>query len=181
MGERPTHLEDLQISTDGRGGDTGTPRAAVRRLEAQITELRRELSDLVGELDRRRREALDVKLQVRRHAGKIALTGVVLVGVAAGVVWANVWRGRQRRRFGARAGRVQPAMNRMIERPDRVAAQPTATEKLVTAAASAAVTTVIKKVLAGVVRQVMERRRLAATDAWSAAQPPARPKSPPAA
>jgi len=182
MGERTTGLEDVEVTTtNGAGGDADAPRATVRQLEAQITALREELGELVAELDRRRHEALDVKLQVRRHAREITLTGVALVGAAAGFVSFNVWRSRRRQRFGAREGRFQQAMSRMIERPERVAAEPTVTMKIITAAANAAAATLIKKVLERVVQQVMERRRLAATDTWSPARPPARPKSPPAA
>ncbi|MGH7314336.1 MAG: hypothetical protein ACREJV_14260, partial [Candidatus Rokuibacteriota bacterium] len=181
-GERTTGLEKARITAnDGAGGDTDSPRETVRLLEGQITGLRGELGELVTELDRRRHEALDVKLQVRRHAREITLAGVVVVGVAAGVVWANVWRSRRRQRFGARMGRFQHAMSRMIERPERVAAEPTVTKKMLVAVATAAAATLIKKVLERGVQQVMERRRLAATDPWSPAHPPARPKSPTAA
>lgn len=165
-------------TTDGVGA-ADTPREAVRLLEGQITGLRDELGQLVAELDRRRQEALDVRLQVRRHKREIALTGAMLAGMAVGFVWVTVRRNRRRRRFGAQLGRLQQVMGRMIERPDRVAAEPTVTSKVLGAVASAAAATVIRKVLARALEEVMERRRLAATDTWS--RIPSRPGIPPAA
>lgn len=181
LGERTRALDASVTATNGAGGDADSPRETVRLLEGQITALREELGELVAELDRRRHEALDVKLQVRRHARGITLTSVALVGAAAGFVWLNVWLSRRRQRFGARVGRFQHAVSRMIERPERVAAEPTVTMRIIAAAANAAAATLIKKVLERVVQRTMERRRLAASDMSSPARPPARPKSPTAA
>ena len=188
MGETTTGLRSAQITTDGVGRQADTPRGAVRLLEGQITGLRDELGELVAELDRRRHEALDVKLQVRRHKREIALTGALLAGMAVGFLWVSVRQKRRRRRFGAQVGRLgaqvgsfQQAMSRMIERSDRVAVEPTVTSKVLGAVASAAAATVIRKVLARALEEVMERRRLAATDTWSAGPSPSRPGIPPAA
>jgi hypothetical protein len=196
MGERTTSLNRARTSfdervitingdrTDGaarRAHDAESPRETVRQLDAQITMLRDELGELVAELDRRRHAALDVKTQVRRHAREVALTGVALVGVAAGFVWLGAWRRQRRQRFGARVGRLQHAVSRMIARPERVAAEPTVTMKILTAVASAAAATVIKKVLERAVTQVMERQRLVAAERPPLAGPTARPKSPTAA
>ncbi len=49
---------------------------ASRRIEKEISTLRREMSDLVGELDRRRREAFDVRLQLKRHPVAVSLAVV---------------------------------------------------------------------------------------------------------
>jgi hypothetical protein len=175
MGETTTGLRNARMTMDGVGRQADTPRGAVRLLEGQITGLRDELGELVAELDRRRHQALDVKLQVRRHKREIALTGALLAGMAVGFLWVSVRRNRRRQRFGAQVGRFQQAMSRMIERPDRVAAEPTVTSKVLGAVASAAAATVIRKVLARAFEEVMEHRRLAATE------PPSRPGIPPAA
>ena len=53
-------------------------------LEQEIASLREELGDLVGELDRRRHEAFDLRLQVRRHATLLLVLGTVTVGLAVG-------------------------------------------------------------------------------------------------
>jgi len=178
MGEGTTGLGDGRATaTNGASGAAGSPRETVRLLEGQITALRVELSDLVAELDRRRREALDIKLQVRRHAGEITLTSAALVGAATGFVWLSIWRNRRRQRLGARVGRVQHTMSRMIAGPARVGAEPTIPMRIVAAAANAAAATLIRKVLERVVHHVMEHRRLAAADTRSPAPPLAQPKS----
>jgi hypothetical protein len=184
MGERttglsqpPTSFEERVMATNGAGRDADSPREAVRLLDGQITVLRDELGELVAELDRRRHAALDVKGHLRRHGGEIVLTGVALVGAAAGFAWLEVWRRRRRQRLGARVGRLQHAVSRMIDRPERVAAEPTVTMKVLTAAANTAAAAVIKKILETVVHQVMERHRLAAAEQPSPTRQPAPSKS----
>lgn len=78
------HASSLEIS----------PREAVRQLDDEIARLREELSGLVAELDRRRHEALDIKLQVKRHGLKTALTAASLLTAGTGLVWLAAWRRR---------------------------------------------------------------------------------------
>jgi hypothetical protein len=138
-------------------GDQPSPRATAETLGGEIATVRDELDALLAELDRRRHELLDVRLQVRRHALGAALTTVALVGTAAGFVWLGMWRRRERRRLPAQAGRLRQAMARMIEQPERVAAEPTMAGKIVTAAASAAVASLVKKLLEQGVQRAMLR------------------------
>ncbi len=181
MDDRATGL-DRQVTTPGGAGrDAGSPRERVRQREAEVTALHDALGELVTELDRRRREVLDVKLQVRRHAPEAALTGVALLGAAAALVWFNVWRTRRRERLGARVARVQSAVGRMIDRPERVAAELTVSRRILASAGSAAVAMLIKRVLEPVVQHLVARARPAIGLASDPAQPPGRQKSPPAA
>ncbi|HSF06949.1 MAG TPA: hypothetical protein VLG10_14275 [Methylomirabilota bacterium] len=176
MDARATGL-DLRVTTPGAtGGDAGSPRETVRQRQAEVTALQEDLGQLVSELDRRRREALDVKLQLRRHGPEIALTSVALVGAAAGLVWLSIWRDRRRQRLGARLGRVQSTLSRAIAGPARGGAEPPVIERIAVAAANAAAAILIRKVLERVVHHVTERRRPAET-----AQLAARPESPTAA
>ena len=80
------HATHLEIS----------PRETVRQLDGEITRLREELSGLVAELDRRRHEALDIKLQVKRHWPETILTAAALLTAGAGLVWLAGWRSRRR-------------------------------------------------------------------------------------
>ena len=57
----------------------------VRILRRQVETARQEITDCALELDRRRREALDFRLQVRRHP---AAAAGIAVGLAAGVAGA---------------------------------------------------------------------------------------------
>lgn len=101
-----------------------SPRESTRQLEGEITTLRDELATLVGELDRRRHELMNVKLQARRHLLGATLTGVGLLASATGFVWLSIWRPRRRRKIGARVTRLREALSRMVERPERVAPSP---------------------------------------------------------
>jgi len=124
-----------------------SPRESSRQIEGEIALLREELGGLVAELDRRRHELMDIKLQARRHALGAALTGVGLLASAAGFVWLGAWRARRRRTVTARLGRLREAVSRMVERPERVATERGIPAKILATAASAAAATAIKKVL----------------------------------
>ena len=141
------------------GGDQGlSPRESSRQLEGEIAMLRDELGGLVAELDRRRHELMDVKLQAKRHALGATLMGAGLLASAAGFVWLGAWRARRRRTTMARIGRVREAVSRMVERPERVAADPGIPAKILTAAATAAVATAMKKVLERALHYVLRSR-----------------------
>jgi hypothetical protein len=135
--------------------DAYAPRATAQQLGGEIAVVRRELDTLLGELDRRRHEALDVPLQLRRHATGATLTALAFLLTAAGGVWLTVWNRRRRARYTARAGRLRHALARMTEHPERVAAEPTIPGKILTAAASAAVAALVKRGLERAVEQLM--------------------------
>jgi len=85
----------LVRSGDQKPGGVSTDEA-VRYLGVEIAELREELGGLVAELDRRRHELLDVRLQFRRHAVAATVTAITLFGAVAGLVWLGIWRFRRR-------------------------------------------------------------------------------------
>jgi hypothetical protein len=168
MGERADGLSAGAAQT-GREDAQTSPRAAARQLEGEIAALREDLSGLVGELDRRRHEMLDVKLQLKRHALGVALTGVAVVAAASGLVWLGTWRAQSRARLPSRAGRLREAVSRMIDKPERVAAEPTIPGKILTAAAAAAVATLVKKGLERAVHAALEWRSATSDTVRSAA------------
>lgn len=144
MGEGTTGLETT--TTDRRDGHQALVPADVKKaLEAEIIVLREELGELGAELDRRRHEMLDVRHHVRRHAFEGTVTTLALVGAATGFVWLGGWRARRRNRLMSQAPRLRHAVTRMIDRPERVAAESTVPMKILTAAANAAVATLMKK------------------------------------
>jgi hypothetical protein len=124
-----------------------SPRETVRELAGEIATLREELAGLVAELDRRRHEALDVKLQVKRHGVEMALTAAALVAAAAGFVWLGAWRSRRRENLLSRGAKLRRAFSRIIDKPDRVGAEPSVAAKILAATSSAAAATLVKKVL----------------------------------
>ena len=118
-----------------------------RTIEREIRGHRGELSALVGELNRRRQELTDVKLQLRRHAVGV-VTGILATGAVLGgsLVYAR-WRARRHDSLIARGGRLREAVGRMIDRPERVASEPTVAQRLLASAGSAAAAVVIKAIL----------------------------------
>jgi hypothetical protein len=146
----------------------GTTGVEPQQLEAEITSLRDELGALVGELDYRRHELLDVRLQLRRHAWRIALAGVGLSVAIAGLVWLGMKRGRSQRTLMSRASRLRDSVGRMIERPERVASEPTVVQKVFTVAASAAMATVARNAVEAIVRRAAS---------WDSAPPARRARS----
>ena len=109
-----------------------------RAIAEDIMRRRGELTALVAELNRRRHELTDVKAQMRRHPVGLTLTVVAVAAAAAGSVALGIRRARRRNTPMARAGRLREALRRMIDRPERVAAEPTATQRILGAAGSAA-------------------------------------------
>jgi hypothetical protein len=138
-----------------------------RALGGEVAVVREELDVLLAELDRRGHELLDVRLQVRRHAVGTALALLALTGAAAGAVWLSTWRHRRQRSPSARAERLREALARMTEHPDRVAAAPTMAGRILTAAASAAVASLVRRGLEQGVPRLLARRR----DGGSAPEP----------
>ena len=148
----------LERTTSKAPDDEPTPRAITETLGTEIAVVRDELDGLLAELDRRRHEALDVRLQLQRHSLGAALTVLALVTTAAGGVWLGVWRHRRRARLTAQAGRLRHAISRMTEHPERVTAEPTMAGKIVTAAANAAVAALVKKLLERAVQRLLDER-----------------------
>jgi hypothetical protein len=75
------------------------------QLEQDIEEIRNHLSDVAGELDRRRHRFMDVPGQVRRHAKPIAAGALALAALGAGIWW---WRSRQQRGLTGRLRALVP-------------------------------------------------------------------------
>ena len=134
-----------------------SPQETVRQLSGEIVTLREDLARLVAELDRRRHEALDVKLQVKRHALGVLLTGAAAVAAALGLRWLGTRRARPHRGLLAKAHQVRDGLSRIVEKPERVAAKRTALTEILTAAANAAVAIGIKKVLERGLERVLNR------------------------
>lgn len=168
MGERTRGLE--LTSGDGRTVEPPSADEAVGRLGADIAALREDLGGLVAELDRRRHELLDVRLQASRHAGAAAVTTVSLIGAASGVVWLSIWRARRRQTPAARATRLEEAVERMIDQPERVATEQPILEKIVTAAATAGAATIMNRILGTAMERLIERYMRSGTTGRPAAR-----------
>ncbi len=109
MVEQSTRLETTPQQT--KVGARKTPAAEVNRLRTEIEDARDGLGFYVTELDRRRHEALDLKLQLGKHKALAIGVGVATVCAAAGAV-AGVVRSRRKaaRLLPAQLGRIAPSV-----------------------------------------------------------------------
>lgn len=125
---------------DGPGGVRAPPSSwEVGRVEGELEVLRGDLAALVGELGRRRREAFDLRLQLRRHP-------VAVIAVAAGaalLAGALVARAVRARRE-ARRREVPRALARLLEGERRRGGAAVLARELVAAAGTAAGAALVK-------------------------------------
>jgi hypothetical protein len=91
-------------------------------LEHRADQTRARLLGTIDALDRRRRELLDLKLQIRRHAGDVlAAFGGLLIGIGA---TAAVVLFRQRQHERRRRRERLQALVRLWKHPERIATGP---------------------------------------------------------
>ena len=114
------------------------------RLQGEVRQLRRQLDETLAELDLRRRELTNWRLQVRRHWRALAACGAV----AAGTVAWLVYRHRERERPLGKVRRLRRALARMIDNPDAVARSSPGSE---------AAAAVVKPVAGGLIRRLLGR------------------------
>ena len=157
MGEGAARID--REGTDGSPARrvAGSSRAVARQLDVDVASLREELGALVAELDRRRHELFDLKLQAKRHLCTVVLFGVAFVATTAGVVALGAWEDRRRARVLTRAAELRHAVGRVIDHPQRVGAEPPLLTRILTAAATAAMATTVKKGLASILGTVLAR------------------------
>ncbi len=131
----------------GEGADRVTGEEAVGRVEGEIDTLRGELTGLVAELDRRRHEAFDVRLQLQRHPVAAAIAAATAALVIGGALTIVVRARRERRRPSVRAREARRALARLLDHPERVAAEPSAAVRAATAAVSLLATALVKRLI----------------------------------
>jgi hypothetical protein len=113
-------------------------RREVEQLEQDVDRIRGHIGTLVRELNHRRHEAFDLKLQFRRHAGRVVLVGVAVVALVAGGIAYAAARMRRRRSIKVRVNRLRAALHRISAHPERVAERtPTVSRKMLAAGGGA--------------------------------------------
>lgn len=129
-------------------------REKVEHLEKDVERIRDNIGALIGELNQRRHDAFDLKLQFRRHTRGFVVVVAALVCSIAGSIAFALARRRRRRSLTGRARRLQMAMHRLrrtfgriVAHPDRLEHGPGVTRK-VAAAGGAAMASVLGKRLA---------------------------------
>ena len=149
MGEGAHGVKSQGATRNGNGA---------HQIEGEIAEIRGRLDQSLSELDRRRHEATDVKLQIRRHPGVVAAAGGVVLLVLGGVAYA-IWAARERERPVSKAKRLKLAVSRMIDEPQKVAkGEPTVAEKILAAAGTAAATILTKKIIERAMNRVGQKQ-----------------------
>ena len=132
---------------------------APREIEREIEHLRTRLDRSLAELDRRRHELTDLKLQMRKHPQVFIGAGAGVALLVGGIGFA-IWRSHKRDEVPAKAHRFRIALGRAVDKPEKVArgdAPPW--EKILAAVGTTIAVSLSKKLL--------ER-------AWSALPPPRR-------
>jgi len=130
----------------------------VRRVSGEIDTLRQELGRLVAELDRRRHELLDVRLQVRKHPGVVIAAAGVAALLVGGMVGMAFRKRRQHARPATRARETRRALARLLDHPERVANEPNVAMRIATAAGVAAGTVVARRLAERFVARAVPRR-----------------------
>ena len=96
------------------------PAEQARDIETEIEHLRNRLDRSLSELDRRRHDLMDVKLQMKRHPQVLMIAGGVMLLLFGGVAW-SVYNSRQHGLAARRARKYKGAMRRAIDHPEHVA------------------------------------------------------------
>lgn len=91
------------------------------QLERQARELRIRLDTVLAELDHRRHELTDWRLQLRRHWKKLALVGGGVLALVGGLAALRSHRRALRNRPLEKLRRLREAVARMVDDPDAVA------------------------------------------------------------
>ena len=95
MDERTAGMSaaDGDDNSHQNGTTPANPVETAAQLEEDIEKIRDHLTDVAGELDRRRHRFFDLPGQARKHAKPIAIGTVALAALGVGIWW---WRSRSR-------------------------------------------------------------------------------------
>jgi len=120
----------------------------VDALERDVDRIRSNIGELIRELNYRRHEAFDLKLQFQRHAARVILAGAAMFAVVAGAIVFAVARRRRQRSIGARVTRLRKALRRISAHPEQLAGPQPSVSRKVAAAGGGAIASVLGKRLA---------------------------------
>ena len=132
---------------EGNGTASATPERAPREIERDIEHLRTRLDRSLAELDKRRHELTDVKLQMRRHPMVFIGAGAAVVLLLGGVGFA-IYRSRKREEIPQKAKRLRIAIGRAVDEPHKVArGDAPVWEKIVAAVGTTIAVSLTKKII----------------------------------
>jgi hypothetical protein len=149
---RPPSGDHDRASREHRAKGDGS--GDVRRLEEDIQNIRGNLGGLLGELDHRRHEAFDVRVQLRRHGLLIGLGLFAMAGVVTSAVLIHRERSRRRRSLPVRLRGLRQALRRMAAEPERVVeSQPRVRNRILVAAGTAVASVMGRRLAERIVRR----------------------------
>jgi prefoldin subunit 5 len=116
-------------------------------IEREIESVRMRLDRSLAELDRRRHQLMDVKLQVRKHPQAVMIAGGVVV-LLVGVGWLAARSAHKAAEDPRRrAKRLKKATRRAMEHPERVAQNPPLWQKIAASVGTTIAVAVTKRLL----------------------------------
>lgn len=135
------------------------PTARARALETEIEHLRTRLDRSLSELDRRRHELMDYKLQMRKHPQALMIAGGVMLLLFGGVAY-SVYNSRRHSLALRRARKYKGAMRRAVDHPEYVARKtgPGVGEKILASVGTTVAIALTKKLIERTVNAVPERQ-----------------------
>jgi hypothetical protein len=130
-----------------------------REIEHEIEHLRTRLDHSLAELDRRRHELTDIRLQMRKHPAVFIGAGAAVALMVGGVGLA-IWRARKREEIPRKAKRLRIAIGRAVDKPDKVArGEAPVWEKMLAAVGTTIAVSLTKKLLERTWNQTVESGR----------------------
>ena len=115
-------------------------------IEREIENVRMRLDKSLAELDRRRHELMDVKLQVRKHPQAVLIAGGIVV-LLVGAGWLAARSSRREPEPVKRMRRFRLASSRMMEHPERVARATPLWEKIAASVGTTIAVALTKRLL----------------------------------
>jgi len=130
-----------------------------REIERDIEHLRTRLDRSLAELDRRRHELTDIRLQMRKHPAVFIGAGAAVVLLLGGVGFA-IYRSRKREQMPEKAKRLRIAIGRAVDEPHKVArGEAPVWEKILAAVGTTIAVNVTKKIIERTWQQTVDSGR----------------------
>jgi hypothetical protein len=144
-------------------GEKAEEARSPREIERDIEHLRTRLDRSLAELDRRRHELTDIKLQMRKHPAVFIGAGAVVVLALGGIGFA-IYRSRKREEMPQKAKRLRIAIGRAVDEPHKVArGEAPVWEKIVAAIGTTIAVNLTKKIIERTWQQTVDSGRTART------------------
>ena len=142
----------------GEGKTDVNVEASPESLEQEVEAIRGNVTQIASELDHRRHELFDWRLQLRKHASAIALAATAAALLVGGTIGWRTWHRRRNTRPLNKVRQLRLAFLRVVAHPERVARpQPSLGAKALSAAVTGTVGVLAKSLTQRIVPSTGER------------------------